>query len=42
MFDEISTRKMDEDSRKTGGSISKLNVEDVKEEYEEVEVWSEE
>ena len=51
LFDEINTRKMDEESRKKGGRINvinnsgdndkvKRNVADI--EYEEVEKWSEE
>ena len=50
-FDEINTRKMDEESRKKGGRINflnssgdddkvKRNVDGI--EYEEVEIWSEE
>ena len=51
MFDEINTRKMDEESRKKGGRINVLNNssgddDKVKRnadgiEYEEVEIWSE-
>ena len=51
LFDEINTRKMDEESRKKGGRINVLNSsgddDKVKRnadgiEYEEVEIWSEE
>ena len=51
LFDEINTRKMDEESRKKGGRINVLNSsgddDQVKRnadgiEYEEVEIWSEE
>ena len=50
LFDEINTRKMDEESRKKGGRINVLNSssddDKVKRnadgvEYEEVEIWSE-
>ena len=48
LFDEVSTRKMDEESRKAGGQIGNIHscpndcTENDTEEYEEVEVWSEE
>ena len=51
LFDEINTRKMDEESRKKGGRINVINNsgddDTVKRnangiEYEEVEIWSEE
>ena len=51
LFDEINTRKMDQESRKKGGRINVLNSsgddDKVKRnadgiEYEEVEIWSEE
>ena len=42
LFDEVSTRKMDEESRKTGGTLAGIKNQEPTEEYEEVEVWSEE
>jgi hypothetical protein len=51
LFDEIATRKMDEESRKSGGNIGAMSGQygddDKKhetdhEKYEEIEIWSEE
>ena len=45
LFDQMSTRKMDEESRKAGGSLGNITKDDdekPREEFEEIEVWSEE
>ena len=43
LFDQIGTRKMDEDARKTGGSIGGVSKQQAPEEEEEdeIEIWSE-
>lgn len=50
LFDEIATRRMDDENKKTGNSIGAITTQsseqrdhkDQKEEFEELEVWSEE
>jgi len=40
LFDEMATRKMDEDSKKPGGNLGAVNIN--QEETDEVEIWSDE
>ena len=43
LFDQVSARKMDEESRKTGGAIGSVSKkQEPDDEYEEIEVWSDE
>ena len=41
LFDQIGTRKMDEDARKAGGSIGGVSKQQTPEEEDEIEIWSE-